>query len=273
MMARLGVLLCALFIPLIAANEGAATDQTLVELTTPRGVKQRFLVLKPERPVAGVILFAGGRGALGLTRSSMKWGKGNFLVRTRKMFAAHGLVVAVIDAPSDRRGGMNAIFRMSAGHAKDISSVAQHLRKHNNVPVWVVGTSMGTFSAANAAIRLRNLDGLVLTSTVTRSRARWKIRNSHRDGVASMSLSSVKVPTLVVAHKDDHCRITPAADVGKLAKALKNAAKVEVAVLRGGDKPRSKPCQARSQHGFFGIEARAVDAIAAFIQSNSKSNR
>lgn len=273
MTARLRVLLSALLLQLIATHAALATDRKLVELKTPRGVKLSFLLLKPERPVAAVILFAGGRGALGLTRSSMKWGKGNFLVRTRKMFASRGLAVAVVDAPSDRRKGINAIFRMSAGHARDISSVAEYLRTQSKVPVWVVGTSMGTFSAANAAIRLQAIDGLVLTSTVTRARPRWKIRNSHGNGVASMNLAKVKVPALIVAHKDDHCQITPAADVGKLTKALKNAAKVEVVVLRGGDKPRSKPCQARSQHGFFGIEAKAVDAIASFIRANSKSNR
>ena len=35
----------------------------------------------------------------------MKWGAGNFLVRTRDRFAAHDLMVAVVDAPSDQRQG------------------------------------------------------------------------------------------------------------------------------------------------------------------------
>ena len=38
----------------------------------------------------------------------MAWGAGNFLVRTRDAFAAQGLMVAVIDAPSDQKGGMSA---------------------------------------------------------------------------------------------------------------------------------------------------------------------
>jgi alpha-beta hydrolase superfamily lysophospholipase len=44
------------------------------------------------------------------------------------------------------------------------------LREDAPVPVWLVGTSMGTVSAANAAARLMTggPDGLVLTSTVTR---------------------------------------------------------------------------------------------------------
>jgi len=47
-----------------------------------------------------VILFAGGHGALGLkSASAMRWGEGNFLVRSRDEFSAHNLMVAVVDAP------------------------------------------------------------------------------------------------------------------------------------------------------------------------------
>jgi pimeloyl-ACP methyl ester carboxylesterase len=94
-------------------------------------------------------------------------------------------MVAVVDAPSDRQGGMNAIFRMSGAHAGDISALAGYLKKQANIPVWLVGTSMGTFSAAGGAIAARDVDGLVLTSTVTRSKPNWRIRESHRDGVAA----------------------------------------------------------------------------------------
>jgi hypothetical protein len=130
-----------------------ASTASLVSIKTPRGVTQKFILIKPENPVAAVILFAGGKGALGLkSASGMGWGAGNFLVRTREKFAGHDLMVAVIDAPSDRGDGMNAIFRMSKAHADDIAAVAAYLKKEKDVTVWVVGTSMGTFSAANGAI-------------------------------------------------------------------------------------------------------------------------
>ena len=67
---------------------------------------------------------------------------------------------------------MNAIFRMSGQHAADIEAVAAYLKKQADVPVWLVGTSMGTFSAARGAIAGRNIDGMVLTSTITRSASR-----------------------------------------------------------------------------------------------------
>jgi pimeloyl-ACP methyl ester carboxylesterase len=210
-----------------------AATATLVLIRTPRGVKQAFILIKPDRPVASVILFAGGHGALKLaSASSMAWGAANFLVRSRDKFAAHRFMVAVIDAPSDQQDGMNAIFRMSDAHASDIEAVAAYLKKQADVPVLLVGTSMGTFSTANGAIAAKHVDGLVLTSTITRARPDWKIADSHRDGVASMALQQVTVPTLIMSHRQDGCMMTPAADAPKLSARLTKAAKVEVALLQ-----------------------------------------
>ena len=114
---------------------------------------------------------------------------------------------------------MNAIFRMSKAHADDIDAVAAYLKKQAAVPVWVVGTSMGTFSAAGGAIGAKGVDGLVLTSTITRSKPDWKIAGSHPNGVASMALQEVTVPTLIMSHRKDGCAITPAADAPKLTRA------------------------------------------------------
>jgi pimeloyl-ACP methyl ester carboxylesterase len=221
--------------------------------------------------VASVILFAGGDGALGLkSTTAMRWGTGNFLVRSRDRFAAHNFMVAVVDAPSDRQHGMDAIFRMSRAHADDIGAVAAALKKEADVPVWLVGTSMGTFSAAAGAIAAKGIDGLVLTSTITRANPRWTIARSHPDGVASMALSAIGVPTLIVAHRQDACHWSAAAGAPTLSKRLSKAGTVEIALITGGDPPRSEPCEARAPHGYFGVEAQAVDAIAAFITRNGK---
>ena len=60
---------------LMAHMPGAqAATSTLVSIKTPRGAAQQFILIKPEAPVASVILFAGGHGALGLkSASSMSW--------------------------------------------------------------------------------------------------------------------------------------------------------------------------------------------------------
>jgi hypothetical protein len=81
-------------------------------------------------------------------------------------------------------------------------------------------------------------------------------------------LSQISMPVLIVSHRKDGCAFTPAADASKLKDRLTKAAKAEVELLDGGAAAVSDPCEAKSQHGFFGIEAQAVGAIAKFIKAN-----
>ena len=258
-------------VALLLSSVLPANAAELVSIQMPRGVKQAFILIKPARPTAAVVLFAGGHGGLGLKdAASMTWGAGNFLVRSRDRFAAQGLAVAVVDAPSDQNGGMNAVFRMGSAHATDIAAVVGYLKQQSNIPVWLVGTSMGTFSAAGGAIGAGAIDGLVLSSTITRSKPDWKIAASHPNGVASMPLERVKVPTLILSHRKDGCVLTPASDGPKLKARLAKATKSEIVLLEGGGPAQSDPCEAKSEHGFLGIEEAAVKAIADFIKANGK---
>ena len=173
------LLLAIAAILLTGVSSAHAAGATLVSIATPRGAKQAFILIKPEKPVASVILFAGGHGALGLQgATAMKWGAGNFLVRSRDLFADAQLSRSPCSMrPSDRQQGMNAIFRMSGAHAGDIGAVADYLKQQAAVPVWLVGTSMGTFSAAGGRhCGAKSIDGLVLTSTITRDQARLEDR-------------------------------------------------------------------------------------------------
>ncbi len=271
MLSRIIQPVIAMIVLSLLAGAAQAQAADLIAVQTPRGAKQAFILIKPARPTAAVVLFAGGHGRLGLkSASTMAWGSQNFLVRVRDQFVAQGFMVAVVDAPSDHQSarGMNAVFRMSAAHAADIGAVVAYLKKQANVPVWLIGTSMGTFSAAGGAIGLKSIDGLVLTATITRAKPNWNIARSHANGVASMKLSSVSVPTLVVSHREDACDITPASDAPKLTRALTKARKVDVVLFDGGSAPRSDPCQAMSRHGFIGIESQVVTRIAQFIKAN-----
>jgi pimeloyl-ACP methyl ester carboxylesterase len=263
------VFLFAVLLPEVSGSARAGT--TLVSISTPRGVTQAFILIKPDNPVASVILFAGGNGALGLkSASSMKSLAGNFLVRSRDKFAAHKFLVAVIDAPSDQQQGMSTGFRMSRAHADDIGAVAAYLKMQANAPVWLIGTSSGTYSAAGAAIAAKGIDGLVLTSTATRAKPETNLAQRYPDAVASMALPEITVPTLIVSHRKDTCEGSLAADAPKLSQRLINASKVEIALLDGGNPPQSGPCEGYAPHGYFGIEAEAVDRIAKFIRGNSK---
>lgn len=188
---------------LFGAATGRAADDTRTIPTRP-GVTQAFLLVKPSGPpVASVILFAGGNGLLALGSGRLGLA-GNFLVRNRARFAGLGLLVAVVDAPSDHPTGLDG-FRTSAAHAEDIRAVIAALKQEAPVPVWLVGTSMGTVSAANGAARLTTgaPDGLVLTSTVTR------VGRQRIETVGDVRLDAVRVPTLIVHHKNDACRPHP----------------------------------------------------------------
>src|SRR4051794_1259030 len=153
------------------ADAHAQTEQRVVDIPTRPGVTQRMLMLSPAEPKAAVVLFAGGHGGLQVfANGSMKWGEGNFLVRTRQLFADAGLTVAVIDAPSDRQSPpFLSGFRQRPEHAADVKAIIGWLRENGKVPVWLVGTSRGTQSAAYVSTELTGPDGpdgLVLTSTI-----------------------------------------------------------------------------------------------------------
>jgi hypothetical protein len=173
----------------------------------------------------------------------------NFLIRSRELFAREGLAVAALGVASDlRRSGMNGDIRLSAQHAQDVAHVIADLRKRIGAPVWLVGTSSGTTSAAGVATRLAKSDtrpdGVVLTSTQTTLVAGHCGRT-----VYFAKLAAICAPVLAVSHKDDACPCSPGyAKAGaKLMAALGAASVKEHKIFTGGAPPLSKgPCMARA---------------------------
>ena len=103
---------------------------------------------------------------------------------------------------------------------------------------------------------------------MTRAKPDWQIAGSHPHGVASMDLPRVTVPALIVSHRKDGCDVTPAADAPRLKARLTAAKVAEVALLDGGAPPISAPCEAKSQHGFLGIEDRQSRPSREFVKCN-----
>ena len=241
----------------------ARASDPIVTLRTRPDVTQSFVLLKPEMPVASVILFSGGPGKVPLDKltPTQLINRGNFLVRARYEFRRHGLIVAIVDAPSDQQAGGMVTFRHGDEHAKDIGAVVDHLREIAAVPVWLIGTSRGTESVAALAIKLGpRIDGAILTSTITvDTRGGWS--------VLRLPLDSIRVPVLVVAHAGDECFVTPPADAERIRKALVKSPRAEARLFEGGDPPRDRdPCEALHAHGFLGIEKKVVAAIAEFVK-------
>ena len=241
------------------------TTSRVIDIPTRPGVTQRFIFLSPAKPTAAVILFAGGEGGLQISPDGeMKWGKGNFLVRTRRQFADQGVAVAVVDAPSDRQrypflGG----FRQTPEHVTDIKAVIAWLRQQTNkLPVWLVGTSRGTQSAAFIATQLGPAqggpDGLVLTSTI--------LTDTQGRPVPDMPLEKLSIPVLVVHHEQDGCKHCAYSNIPRLMEKLPSGVRKELITERGGN-DQGDPCEAFAHHGFSGLETEVVQKIAAFIQS------
>lgn len=254
--------LLALLVVALTPWPAPAQPQQLRTIPGRAGVTQSFVLLRPSgAPVASVVLFTGGRGGLGLDRGLPGPRATNFLVRNRYRFAARGLLVAVLDVPSDRKAEALVGFRTTAEHAADVRALIAALRAEAPVPVWLVGTSMGSVSAANAAARLTDgaPDGVVLTSSVMgRSREMG-------ESLQDVALDTIRVPVLVVHHRDDGCRASRYADASWAMRRLSAAPKRELLTYTGGDPPQSDPCEPLSPHGYFGLDATVVDAIAAWI--------
>ena len=260
---RLAAVVLALAVAGPASLPADAGDEELRTIPTRKGVTESFLLLRPSgAPAASVILLAGGDGVVALTPDGPSQLQGNFLVRTRRRFADEGLLVAVLDAPSDRTSLWN--FRTTADHATDIKAAIAALREIAAVPVWLVGTSMGTLSAASAAARLKDggPDGIVLTSSVS------EISRASGESIRHVSLGDIRVPVLIVHHRDDTCRSSPYAWAADAPRALKRAPAKELLTYQGGSPPISDPCEAKSAHGYLGLEPEVVSAIGAWIRSH-----
>jgi hypothetical protein len=247
---------------LVFSSQLWAQTQQVVDIPTRPGVTQRMIVLKVENPKAAVVLFAGGHGGLQISPTgSLNWGEGNFVVRSRQMFAAHGLMVVVVDAPSDRQsppylGG----FRQKPEHVADIKAVIAWLKHQINIPVWLVGTSRGTQSAAFIATQIApsegGPDGVVLTSTI--------LTDKRSRPVPKMPLGRIQVPTLIVHHKQDGCAHCKYEDLPQLMNKLTAVPRKELLTFEGG-RTKGDPCQAMAYHGFNGIEQEVVTKIAEWI--------
>jgi hypothetical protein len=248
---------------LLAGNAHADTAQQVVDLATRSGVTQRMIVLAPPDPKATVILFSGGDGGLAIQPDgTLNRGKGNFLVRTRQLFADQGFLVAVIDAPSDRQSGsfLEGGFRQTTEHVTDIKAVIAWTRSQAKIPVWLVGTSRGTQSAAYVATELSGSadgpDGLVLTSTIlTDKKAR---------PVPSMPLDRLHIPVIVAHHKDDACPLCAYYRLPSLMDKLTNVPRKQLLTFSGGES-KGDPCEAFAYHGYNGIESDVVSQVSAAI--------
>ncbi len=232
-------------LPLIRGQTAVAQER--VDLPTRPGVTLPVYITAAPTPKASVILFPGGSGVIVQVRN-------NFLLRVAPQFVAQGMTVAVIDTPSDRPSGMGAQARATTEHVTDIAAVVAMLKARSPAPIWLIGTSRGSISAANAAANIGppHIAGLVLSSSV------WQ------GGMASVVLDQIRMPVLVVHNRDDGCRESPFSDTAAMMGRMRQATAKELVAVSGGTL-RSGPSDALSPHGYYTIEDQVMPAMIAWI--------
>jgi hypothetical protein len=256
-------LLLALLWLLHDAASGLA-QQEIITLPTRPGVTQSyFLTSIPKDLQAVALLFPGSGGLIQLRTENGKprFNQGNFLVRSRSEFIKRGVGAALLDAPSDHQGGwgMGDEFRLGADHFTDILVVAGDLRKRfAYVPLFLIGTSRGTISAAALGARFpEGISGTVLTATMFRRSP--KNSKEPGPGLSKFDFATIKAPLLFVHHVSDQCESTPYAEAARLAD------KFPLITVFDGASPQSGPCEAFSPHGFLGKEPETVEQIVNWM--------
>ena len=240
-----------------------ALAREIVTLQTRPGVTQSFFIanMGSQKPEAAALLFIGGGGNIRLRMEDGQpaFSAGNFLPRSRREFIRNAILPVIMDNPSDQQGGqgMSDSFRAGAAHAADIRAVVGEVKKrYPGLPVFLVGTSRSTISAAHLAVALQGeVAGAVLTSSLFVAGSPSRPRQE----LAAFDWRTIKVPLLVVHHDHDSCWATPYPEATRVGRQF------PLITVSGGKPPESDPCEPLSAHGFYGREAETVDAIAAWM--------
>jgi pimeloyl-ACP methyl ester carboxylesterase len=207
---------------------------------------------------ATLILLPGGDAATGKIVEG-KPGSGNFLSRSRDDFFAANFNVIVVYRASDMND-LDYRYRVSKEHVGELAKVIAYAKQNFGKPVWLVGTSRGTVSGTAAAIALGEsaVQGLVLTSSITSIKT---------GAISTQNIASLKIPTLVVHHKNDACNLCVPAEASRITDYLKSAPVKKFIMIEGGSNPSGDPCAARHWHGFINFEKETVKMITDWIQN------
>jgi pimeloyl-ACP methyl ester carboxylesterase len=242
-------------VPLIAlllALAPAAWGEERIELPAGPQTTQAVLYDAVANPVASVILMIGGDGDFAHM-------PGVFLLRVRQRFVAAHMSVAVPDTPSDHPGGFGPLFRLGGDHTEALATIAFFLKKKSPAPVWLVGHSNGTISAASAAQRLGPdvVAGVVLSSSV------WL------GGLEQAPTRYIMSPVLLVHNRNDACPASPFALAEASLSSFVLAPKKKFVAVTGPNDGKDR-CGAETAHDFYDAEDKAVPPMLGWILSGGE---
>ena len=244
----------ALVVMFVAAAPALAEDT--IEIKTRPGVTMEILYQKAENPPAHLILLEGGGGEFKDLRNPL------FLVGTRDEFGDNEFSVAAVNPPSDTGGDMRRGFRWSAEHVEDIDALTRWLKKQKNVPVWLLGVSLGSQSVAWVGGHAKEkLGGVVFIASKTAGKGR---------SVMELGLDKIRIPALIVHHEGDECGLPASEGTKAIKEGLTNSPKVEIKMFSGGSNSGRRACGPGTYHTFHGIQSKVADAISQFIKAQTK---
>jgi len=228
-------------------SPAGAADASERTFHTRPGITVRTLAAVPADARAVLLLFEGAQGLLAP-------GYQGFAHRVFARFAAHGIGAVLIDAPADGSGFRGGL---------DLDIIVAALKRDTGLPVWVLGVSNGTRSAARYAMqRSDRIAGVVLVSSSTNPPFGTPL--GELPGIAD-----VAVPLLAIAHRDDACRGSPPAGATAIAAAAANAPHAAAMLFTGGLNDGPLPCGVETHHQLYGLEDDVAAAIAWFITAHT----
>lgn len=244
------------FIALCIAFCAAAADR-LVKIDTRPGVRVSYWWMEHPDATDTLLLLPGGNGAIGMSGGVPT--SENFLVRNRDRFTAAKFNVATAGRPSDQQD-LSLAFRTSERHVEDLRRIVVRLKRDTGKPVWLVGTSRGTTSAAAAAIALGGeIAGVVLLASITKTDLAGALQH--------MRLDEIRVPVLLMHHRRDACNASPPGPAQSLFDAFTQAPVKRFLMPTAGGPASGDACGARHWHGFAGMDETVVAEIADFVRN------
>lgn len=254
--------LAVIFFVYAAVFDGSfAQAGELFKVTTRTDIRTTVYWHATDNATATLLVFPGGGGGFGQVEGGLP-SSGNFLVRSTPLWIKQGFNIAIFGRPDDSQD-LDYADRVADAHMQDVRAVTGWIKQKSSLPIWVVGTSRGTISAAAMLISMQDtqIAGGVLTSSIV---------NYKKEGaLPRQDLAKIRVPMLVYHHSKDACVHCRPHEVSNVLSGLKNAPLKKQMMVSAGFDPTGDVCAGQHYHGFKNMETEAVADISAWIKKPS----
>ncbi|MBP6637368.1 MAG: alpha/beta hydrolase [Sulfuritalea sp.] len=274
-MIRYLLAVCLSLVAISVSAQSTRVKSETVETIPSRGEHtQTFIFIRVDKPRATLLLFPGNKGAFGIFPNGSAQFDMFFVFRARKLLAEQGFNVMALDAPSE--WGARGIWekQRSPEFAAHNAAAIAYARKQADVPVILMGGSVGAIAAAGVATQLKDngADALILLSPWMPPKDKWPIPSfvfSSDFAISSWpDLAAIKGPILLIHHLDDNCNFSLPDYVPSMVKALSAARTPDVIGLRGGAVPSGNPCYPSGLNNFTGMELEIAELVGNWIRKS-----